>query len=189
MAWSVKRKFFAWQMWTPMITKLWSILSYFAQPMRRKVISVLFFFLFSRKKDDSLASAERSMARSVKRMSAESAQILCMTNVDTYAYKAARGSLAPRRRTPELKRREGYSCGGGAHGVSNSCSNLEKSRLKKQEKASRPSACRLWRRRRRIVGIGQVTVGQLGRSEIHSPQPPAHKGLNSPEMFTILTQV
>ena len=114
----------------------------FVQPMRRKVISFLFFFLFSRKKDDSLASAERSMARSVKRMSAESAQILCMTNVDTYAYKAARGSLAPRRRTAELKRRAGYSCG-GAHGVSNSCSNLEKSRLKKQEKASRPSACRL----------------------------------------------
>ena len=75
---------------------LWAILAYFAQPMRRKVLSVLFFFLFSRKKDDSLASAERSMARSVKRMSAESAQILCMTNVDTYAYKAARGSLAPR---------------------------------------------------------------------------------------------
>ena len=54
------------------------------------------------------------MARSVKRMSAESAQILCMTNVDTYAYKAARGSLAPRRRTAELKRRAGYSCGGAA---------------------------------------------------------------------------
>ena len=151
---------------------LWAILSYFAQPMRRKVLSVLFFFLFSRKKDDSLASAERSMARSVKRMSAESAQILCMTNVDTYAYKAARGSLAPRRRTAELKRRAGYSCG-GAHGVSNSCSNLEKSRLKKQEKASRPSACRLWRRRRRTVGSGQVTVGQLGCSEIHSPKRPA----------------
>ena len=151
---------------------LWAMLSYFAQPMRRKVLSVLFFFLFLRKKDDSLASAERSMARSVKRMSAESAQILCMTNVDTYAYKAARGSLAPRRRTAELKRRAGYSCG-GAHGVSNSCSNLEKSRLKKQEKASRPSACRLWRRRRRTLGSGQVTVGQLGCSEIHSPKRPA----------------
>jgi hypothetical protein len=65
--------------------------------MRPKVLSVLFFFLFFEKKRRfiGIGGAQRSMARSVKRMSAESAQILCMTNVDTYAYKAARGSLAP----------------------------------------------------------------------------------------------
>ena len=34
------------------------------------------------------------------------------------------------------------------------------------------------------MGGGQVTIGQLGRSEIHSPKPPAHKGLNSPKRFT-----
>ena len=62
--------------------KLWAIRSYFAQPMRRKVISVLFISFFE-KKDDSLA-----LCGGAQHGAECKAQILCMTNVDTYDYKA-----------------------------------------------------------------------------------------------------
>ena len=61
--------------------KLWAIRSYFAQPMRRKVISVLFFCFFREKR--------RFIGIGVAQHGVEcKAQILCMTNVDTYDYKA-----------------------------------------------------------------------------------------------------